>query len=161
VKRANFIRHWRRSGLKNPDKPKIFIKKNVRSHSYHQFYPVLAKIRINRGLLYVLVMFANDKDERGVMLFRDFRLTFGTRYWSKDMGEARGCHAPQIFRISSHFVLWEAVFQKNTAARLKSNILSPIQFLAGYGSAQRMRCFHSGEEASFVWYLWTDVIMQM
>jgi len=26
--------------------------KNVRKHSYHQFYPVLAKIRINRGLLY-------------------------------------------------------------------------------------------------------------
>ena len=36
---------------KNPDKPKIFIKKNVRNHSYHQFYPVLAKIRINRGSL--------------------------------------------------------------------------------------------------------------
>jgi len=35
----------------NPDKPKIFIKKNVRNHSNHQFYPVLAKIRINRGLL--------------------------------------------------------------------------------------------------------------
>ena len=35
----------------DPDKPKIFIKKNVRNHSYHQFYPVLAKIRINRGLL--------------------------------------------------------------------------------------------------------------
>jgi len=38
--------------LKNPDKPKIFIKKNVRNYSYHQFYPVLSKIRINRGLLY-------------------------------------------------------------------------------------------------------------
>jgi len=25
VKRADFIRYWRRSGLKNPDKPKIFI----------------------------------------------------------------------------------------------------------------------------------------
>jgi len=36
----------------DPDKPKIFIKNNVRNHSYHQFYPVLAKIRINRGLLY-------------------------------------------------------------------------------------------------------------
>jgi len=46
VKRADFIRYWRRSGLKNRDKPKIFIKKNVRNHSYHQFYPVLAKIRI-------------------------------------------------------------------------------------------------------------------
>ena len=52
VKRANFFRYWRRSGLKNPDKPKIFIKKNVRNHPYHQFYPVFAKIRINRGLLY-------------------------------------------------------------------------------------------------------------
>jgi len=48
VKTAKFIRNWRRSGLKNPDKPKIFIKKNVRNHSYHQFYPVLAKSRINR-----------------------------------------------------------------------------------------------------------------
>ena len=53
VKRADFIRNWRRSGLKNPDKPKIFIKNNVRNHSYHQFYPDLAKIRINRGLLYI------------------------------------------------------------------------------------------------------------
>ena len=35
----------------NPDKAKIFIKKNVRNHSYLQFYPVLAKIRINQGLL--------------------------------------------------------------------------------------------------------------
>jgi len=25
---------------------RFFIKKNVRNHSYHQFYPVLAKIRI-------------------------------------------------------------------------------------------------------------------
>jgi len=48
VNRANFIRYWRRSGLKNPDKLKIFIKKNIRYHLYHQFYPVLAKIRINR-----------------------------------------------------------------------------------------------------------------
>jgi len=54
VKIADFIRYWRRSGLKSPDKPKIFIKKNLRNHSYHQFYPVLAKIRINRGLLYKL-----------------------------------------------------------------------------------------------------------
>jgi len=43
--------------IKNPDKPKIFIKKNIRNHSSHQFYPVLAeiqisRIRINRGLLY-------------------------------------------------------------------------------------------------------------
>jgi len=52
VKRPDFIRHWRRSGLKNSDKPKIFMKKNVRNHSYHQFHPVLAKIRIDRGLLY-------------------------------------------------------------------------------------------------------------
>jgi len=44
VKRADFIR---RSGLKNLDKPKIFITKKVRNHSYQQFYPVLAKIRIN------------------------------------------------------------------------------------------------------------------
>ena len=47
VKRVDFIRYWRRSGLKNPDKPKIFMKKNVRNHSsYRQFYPVLAKIRL-------------------------------------------------------------------------------------------------------------------
>jgi len=26
VKRVDFIRYWRRSGLKNPDKPKIFYK---------------------------------------------------------------------------------------------------------------------------------------
>ena len=37
VKRANFIQYWQRSGLKNPDKSKIFIKKNIRNHSYHQF----------------------------------------------------------------------------------------------------------------------------
>jgi len=41
-------------GKKN-DKPKIFIKNNVKYHPYHQFYPVLAKIRINRGLLYIIV----------------------------------------------------------------------------------------------------------
>jgi len=47
------------SGIgEDPDKPKIFIKKKVRNHSYHQFYPVLANIRINRirinqGLLYI------------------------------------------------------------------------------------------------------------
>jgi len=46
VKRADFIQYWRRSGLKNPDKLKIFIKKNVRNHLYHQFYLVLAKIQI-------------------------------------------------------------------------------------------------------------------
>jgi len=38
--------------LKNPDEQTIFIKKNVRNHSDHQFYPVLAKIRVHRGLLY-------------------------------------------------------------------------------------------------------------
>jgi len=47
VKRAEFIKYWQRSGLKNLDKPKIFIKKIVRNHSYHQFYPVLVKIQIN------------------------------------------------------------------------------------------------------------------
>ena len=52
VQRADFVRYRRRSGLKNPDKAKIFIKKNVRNHSYHQFHPVLAKIRINRDLLH-------------------------------------------------------------------------------------------------------------
>ena len=52
VKRADFIWYWRRSRLKNLDKPKVFLKKNVRNHSYHQFYAVLAKIQINRGLLY-------------------------------------------------------------------------------------------------------------
>jgi len=59
VKRADFIRYWRRSGLKNPDKPKIFIKKNVRNHLYHQFYPVLAKIRIDRGLLESVLFFCD------------------------------------------------------------------------------------------------------
>ena len=49
MKRADFIRYWRRSGLENPDKRKICIKKNVRKHFYHQFYPVLAKIRINQN----------------------------------------------------------------------------------------------------------------
>jgi len=39
VKRADFIRYWRRSGLKTTDKLKIFAKKNVRNHSYHKFYP--------------------------------------------------------------------------------------------------------------------------
>jgi len=48
VKRGNFIRCWQRSGFKNPDKPNIFKKTNVKNHSYHQLYPVLAKIRINR-----------------------------------------------------------------------------------------------------------------
>ena len=52
AKRLDFIRYWRRSGLKNPYKPKIFIKKNVRNHSCHQLYPVLAKMWINRGSLY-------------------------------------------------------------------------------------------------------------
>jgi len=61
VKRENFIRYWRRSGLKNPDKPKIFIKKNVKNHLYQQFYLVLAKIRINRirinrDLLYLVLL---------------------------------------------------------------------------------------------------------
>jgi len=38
VKRADFIRNWRISGLKNPDKPKNLMKKNVINHSYHQFW---------------------------------------------------------------------------------------------------------------------------
>ena len=37
VKRADFIRNWRRSRLKNPDKLKISIKKNVRNLSCHKF----------------------------------------------------------------------------------------------------------------------------
>jgi len=37
----------------SPVLAKIFIKKNVRNHSYHQFCPVLVKIRINRELLYL------------------------------------------------------------------------------------------------------------
>jgi len=38
------------SGIgEDPDKPKIFIMKNVRNHLCNQFYPVLTKIRINRG----------------------------------------------------------------------------------------------------------------
>ena len=71
MKRANFIRYWRRSGLKNPDKPKIFTKKNVRNHSYHQFYPVLAKIRINRGLLH-------NCSAETVLLFQAWMLTENT-----------------------------------------------------------------------------------
>jgi len=40
------------SGIgEDPDKPKIFIKKKVTNHLYHQFHPVLAKIRINWGWL--------------------------------------------------------------------------------------------------------------
>ena len=35
-----------------------------------------------------------------------------------------GVHAPQIFRISSHFALWEAVSQRKYCC-LKSNILDP------------------------------------
>jgi len=48
VKRAVFFRYWRISRLKCLDKPKIFIKKNVRNHLHHQFYSVLVKIWINR-----------------------------------------------------------------------------------------------------------------
>jgi len=33
-----------------------YIKKNIRSHLYHQFYPVLAKIWIKRVLLYIRYM---------------------------------------------------------------------------------------------------------
>jgi len=44
----------------DPDKPKIFVKKNVRNHSYYQFYLVSAKIRINRGLLYFPKLFLNE-----------------------------------------------------------------------------------------------------
>ena len=53
--RRSESRAWRFAdvdGLKNPDKTQIFIKKNIRNYSYHKFYPVLAKIRINRVLLY-------------------------------------------------------------------------------------------------------------
>jgi len=40
------------SGIgEDPGKPKIFTKKNVKNHLYHQFYPVLAKIRIKWVLL--------------------------------------------------------------------------------------------------------------
>jgi len=49
------------SGIsEDPDKPKIFIKKNVKNHSYHQIYPVLAKIRINRGLLYFEIIYLGN-----------------------------------------------------------------------------------------------------
>jgi len=41
------------SGIsEDPDKLRIFRKKNVRNHSYHQIYLVLAKIQIHQGLLY-------------------------------------------------------------------------------------------------------------
>ena len=52
TKRTDFIQCWQRLGLKNPNKLKIFIKKNVWNHLYHQCYPVFAKIWVNRGLLY-------------------------------------------------------------------------------------------------------------
>jgi len=42
MKRADFIRYWRRSGLKNADKPKIFIKKKtleiIRTTSFIRFW---------------------------------------------------------------------------------------------------------------------------
>jgi len=34
------------------------MKKNGKNHSYHQFYPVLAKIPINRGLLHLRLKIA-------------------------------------------------------------------------------------------------------
>jgi len=46
VKRADFIWYWRRSGLKNPDKPKIFTKKNVRNHSHHRFWRTSGLIEV-------------------------------------------------------------------------------------------------------------------
>ena len=39
VKTANSIRIMRRSGLKNPDYPKNFIKKNVRNQTFQPFCP--------------------------------------------------------------------------------------------------------------------------
>jgi len=50
--RENFIWDWQRSRLKNLDKSNIFIKKNVKNNSSHQFYLVCEKIRINQVLLY-------------------------------------------------------------------------------------------------------------
>ena len=53
--------------IKNRDKQKISIKKNVRNHSYYQFHPVLAKnqinrIRITRGLLLFQFVFCHWHD---------------------------------------------------------------------------------------------------
>jgi len=50
VKRADFIQYWRRSGLKIRINRFFSIEKHYKSFVY-QFHPVLAKIRINRGLL--------------------------------------------------------------------------------------------------------------
>jgi len=38
------------------------MKKKIRNHSYHRIYPILAKIRINRGLLYFPFQDANRVD---------------------------------------------------------------------------------------------------
>ena len=48
VKRADFFQYWQRSVLKNLDKRKIFIKKNIRNHSYHQIYPFWQRSRSNK-----------------------------------------------------------------------------------------------------------------
>jgi len=49
VRRADIIQYWRRSGLKNPDKPNVFIKKNIRNHSYHQFYLVSVRSGLTKS----------------------------------------------------------------------------------------------------------------
>jgi len=56
VKIADCIRYWRRSGLKDPDKPEFYTENREKSF-VPPVYAVLAKIRINRmrinrGLLY-------------------------------------------------------------------------------------------------------------
>jgi len=44
------------------------------------------------------------------------------------------CPTPQIFRKYSHFVLREGFSKQNVAIRLKSNILAPQNFWAGYAT---------------------------
>jgi len=62
------------SGIgEDPDKPKVFVKKNGRNYSYHEFHTVWAKIQINRGLLYVV----EDREAfEKVKIFRYFTKTF-------------------------------------------------------------------------------------
>jgi len=41
--------------IETPDRLKIFITNSVTNNLCHQFYPVLAKVQINRGLLYIVI----------------------------------------------------------------------------------------------------------
>ena len=80
-----------------------------------------------------------------------------TRYINRTyIGVARGGRGPwpfQIFRISSHFVLRQHLKQ-NTAARLKSNILTHPKFWACH-----CHCARKHLNSCFIWvrlgFLWT------